>query len=91
LAFERIMENSSDSKQRCFICSGKGKCYALVPSKIEYLSIVKNVPCRHCAGTGFLAVGICRDCEKKGWWFVMKDGCIYCNGKNTAVLDKENK
>ena len=72
--------------QTCPICKGVG--YVLVKHPgILHLGIVGKESCDLCGGSGFMSVGYCRDCERKGPWSILKDGCIYCGGKDTIIID----
>ncbi len=35
------------------------------------------------------AIGLCQDCNRKGLWFALEDGCYYCGGKNTSKIESK--
>jgi hypothetical protein len=90
LSQPRRLKITTVGKERCFKCLGKGSLCVIVPAKL-HLNVVERECCYKCGGSGFLSVGFCRDCNRKGWWLALKDGCFYCGGDNTVNLDIQDE
>lgn len=70
----------------CLRCNGRGHKLVVQPA-ILHLGVVTKKVCDICGGSGYISIGFCRGCSRKGPWNLLKDRCIYCDGTDTVNLD----